>query len=100
MKKYAVSFVFFISLGETEKDYNISFEEKTQFVRDINKKDELKSYDVYQDDENWCIECVAHIKAKSIDEVKNVMKQAFGNYSHDFWYHYIKGIDNSDYWEP
>lgn len=100
MKKYAVSFVFLISFGETRKDYNISFEEKTQFVRDINKKDELKSYDVYQDDENWYIECVAHIKAKSIDEVKNVMKQVFGNYSHDFWYHYIKGIDNSDYWEP
>ena len=100
MKKYEVSFVFFISLGETEEDYNISVTKKNQFIKELNKKTELRSYDAYEDGEDWCIDCIAYINAKSIKDTEKIMENVFGKLDYTFDYHYIKGIDNSDYWQP
>lgn len=73
---------------------------KNQFVKELDKKTELRSYDAYEDGEDWCIDCIAHINAKSIKDTEKIMENVFGKLDYTFDYHYIKGIDNSDYWQP
>jgi hypothetical protein len=94
MKKYEVGFVFFI-----ESD-NVAG--KDALLDELDLIDEVTLRNVYNDGEDWNIECVAEIESKAtknIDEaVDKKLRKLLPNVCWD--YHYIKGIDNDYYWQP
>ena len=61
---------------------------------------EVVDYDVENDGEDWCVNCIAQIHADSIDNAKEAMEQLFANVPFNWDYHYIKGLDTQDYYEP
>jgi hypothetical protein len=94
MKKYEVGFVFFI-----ESD-NVAG--KDALLDELDLIDEVTLRNVYNDGEDWNIECVAEIESKAtknIDEaVDKKLRKLLPNVCWD--YHYIKSIDNDYYWQP
>ena len=94
MKKYEIGFVFFIESENTE--------EKNKLVSDLNRMNQITVTDIYNDGEDWNVECTATIECnatKKIDDaIHNILIDLLPNVCWD--YHYIKGIDNDFYWQP
>ena len=99
---YEISFVYFIDLTE---DYENSIVEKDELLDALDNVSEVTSYDVENDGEDWCIECIAEVQSgakRNIDDaldrklhelLKKVPYTAMD-------YHYMKGLDNDFYWCP
>ena len=97
MKEYEVSFVFFIE--------NEDIESKDELLDALDEISEIEYDDVYDDGEDWNIECTATIKSgatrKIDDAIDNKLKKLLDDAPYAAWdYHYIKGIDNDFYWQP
>ena len=98
MGVYEVGFVFFI-----ENDNEDSVERKDNLLDELDVIDEIVSYDVSDDGEDYNIECTAKIECevngnRADDVVHKVLMEMLPNETWD--YHYIKGINNSFYWAP
>lgn len=94
MKEYEIGFVFFIENENTE--------EKDELLDELDDIREVEYDDVYDDGEDWNVECTATIECnatKKIDDaIHNILIDLLPNVCWD--YHYIKGIDNDFYWQP
>lgn len=93
--KYEVCFTFFIESGTKE-----GIELKNTLLEELAKIPEIVDYDVYDDGEDWCIDCIAEVICDTIENVDSNMSNLLKD-TYVVWdYHYIKGIDNNDYWQP
>ena len=97
---YQVSFTFYIALGEDRISYQKSIKSKNKLLDILDTIKEVVDYDVENDGEDWCVNCIAQIHADSIDNAKEAMEQLFANVPFNWDYHYIKGLDTKDYYEP
>ncbi len=98
--EYEVDFTFFINLGEDETKYEESISKKDNLLDLLDTIQEIVDYDVENDGEDWCINCIAKVTAKSIKQVDSKMKKLLLG-TNCFWdYHYIKGLNNNEYWQP
>ena len=98
MKKcneYEVSFTFFISLEEEE-----SIATKDELLDLLDTINEVSDYDVDNDGEDWCINCIAIVNASKINSVFNKMEKLLKDTNISWDYHYIKGLNTSEYWQP
>ena len=93
MKRYKVSFVFFISCGDTEQEYNESITEVNQHISWLNQINDNIKTDCYDDGYDWNVECVLEIEAPSVKKVKVKMEEILKASKYDFQYHYIKCLD-------
>ena len=94
MNIYEVDFTFFIESGNEN-----SVATKDKLLDMLNSIKMVEVYDVYDDDEDWCIDCIAEVKAESADKVDTAMNKLLEGIDIIWDYHYIKGIDNDEYWE-
>jgi len=99
-KSYEVSFTFFISLGENKSEYQQSIIIKDKALDLLDKITEIDNYDVYKDDEDWCINCIAEVKADTIKNVDKELNRLLRPINLPWDYHYIKGIDTKEFWQP
>ena len=100
MNKYEVGFTFFISLGENKKEYKESIVKKDSLLDLLDGMSEIENYDVENDGEDWCINCTATIKAETISQVDWKMYNLLNNVNFTWDYHYIKGLNNDEFWQP
>lgn len=98
--EYEVDFSFFISLGDNKIEYKESIAQKDILLDLLDTMPEIVNYEVENDGEDWCINCIANIRAKSIKQVDAKMNKLLYNANCPWDYHYIKGIDNNEYWQP
>ena len=91
--EYEVSFTFFIGIGECKDERKQSILKKDELLDLLDEKSEIVSYDVENDGEDWCINCIANVTANKIDGLLSDTNTTWD-------YHYIKGIDTDEYWEP
>ena len=89
--EYEVSFVFFVTSATIDK-----------LLSKLNSIPNIQVQDVYEDDdEEWNVECVARVSCKTIEEVDLKMHKLLDRVGLTSWdYHYIKGLDNHEYWQP
>lgn len=97
---YEVGFTFFINLGENEKEYKQSINRKDNLLGMLDTMPEIIDYVVDNDNEDWCISCIANVTAKNIEHVSSEMEKLLGNINCTWDYHYIKGLDTNEYWQP
>ena len=98
--EYEVGFTFFISLGHNETEYEESISRKDNLLDLLDTMQEIVNYEVENDGEDWCVNCIANVTAKSIKQVDSKMKKLLLD-TDCFWdYHYIKGLNNNEYWQP
>ena len=94
MKKYEIGFVFFIESA------NVA--DKDRLLDELDLIDEVVSYDVTDDGEDWNIECVAVIESGATRNIDNAidkkLRKLLPNVCWD--YHYIRGLNNDYYWQP
>ena len=95
MNKYEVSYTFFISLEEED-----SIATKDELLDLLDTIKEVFDYDVDNDGEDWCIDCIANVSASKINGVFNKMEKLLNDTNISWDYHYIKGLDTSEYWQP
>ena len=104
--KFKIGFVFFIDLL---RDYDRSIVVKDKVLDELDKIDEVVNYEVFNDGEDWNIECTAIVEAPNEDSVKDALREKLSGaidayvdetISCTYYYHYIKGIDNPYSWEP
>lgn len=88
--EYLVSLVFFV-----ESD-NIA--RKDRLVSRLNSFNYVDIIDIYDDGEDWNIECEVRIKCNNPDAIHTKLILKLPNNTWD--YHYIKGVDNDYYWQP
>lgn len=88
---YEVSFTFFVGIE--------NFDIKDELLTYLTTIPEIE-YDVDTDEEDWCVNCIARIQATSINNTEKVLKTLIRKTSVTWDYHYIKGIDTKEYWEP
>lgn len=93
--EYEVSFTFFIESGTKE-----GIEMKDTLLEELDTIPQIFVYDVYDDGEDWCIDCIAEVICDTIENVDSNMSNLLKNTEVCWDYHYIKGIDNNDYWQP
>ena len=90
---YEVDFTFYVASGNKETKNNL-----------LHKLDNIKTvdvYHVYDDGEDWCINCIAEVETDNINKVDAAMDELLADIEYMWDYHYIKGIiDNDDYWTP
>jgi hypothetical protein len=98
--EYEVGFTFFISLGENKMEHNQSIITKDELLDLLDIIHEIDDYDVENDGEDWCVNCIAHITAETIKDVDEKMNQLLANVDITWDYHYIKGINTNEYWQP
>jgi hypothetical protein len=94
MSNYNVSFVFFV---ESENNDN-----KDALLYKLDAIKEVECVDVYDDGEDWNIECTATIECGAKKNIDNAIhKKLIKLLPNVCWdYHYIKGTDNGFYWQP
>ena len=98
--EYEVDFTFFISLGHNETEYEESISRKDNLLDLLDTMQEIVNYEVENDGEDWCVNCIANVTAKSIKQVDSKMKKLLLD-TDCFWdYHYIKGLNNNEHWQP
>lgn len=94
MKKYEIGFVFFVNSENTN--------EKNKLVSDLNRMNPITVLAIYDDGEDWNIECRAEIECSAkrniSDAIHKTLIKLLPNVCWD--YHYIKGIDNDFNWQP
>ncbi len=89
-KEYLVSLVFFVESDDVSmKDKLVSELKSLKFVDVI---------EVYNDGEDWNIECEVSVKCNNINNIDFQLLVLLPSNAWD--YHYIKGIDNDFYWQP
>lgn len=98
MATYKVGFVFFIADNDDD-----AIKRKDNLLDELDNIDEITTYDVLNDGEDWNIECIAMIRCepngkRDYDAVHKAMMDILPNETWD--YHYIKGVDNEFYWQP
>lgn len=98
--EYEVSFTFYISLGENQPEYKRSILEKDRLLDMLDRRPQIVNYDVEKDDEDWCINCIANITAKNIKVVDRKMEKLLEPIYTTWDYHYIKGLNTDEYWQP
>lgn len=98
--KYEVGFTFFINLGENEKEYKQSINRKDNLLDLLDTMSEIIDYEVDKDDEDWCISCIANVTAENIEHASSVIEKLLNNINCTWDYHYIKGLDTNEYWQP
>ena len=98
--KYEVGFTFFITLGENRMEYKQSISRKDKLLDLLDTMSEIVDYDVEKDDEDWCINCIANVTAENIEQVNNKIEELLSNTNCTWDYHYIKGLDTNEYWQP
>lgn len=94
MKRYEIGFVFFVALDDEDSA------RKDALLDELDLIDEIDSYDVTRDDEDWNIECTATLSAKSVNDADKRLTKLLYDLPYTWDYHYIKGIDNTDYYQP
>ena len=61
---------------------------------------EVDVYDVTNDGEDWCINCILTFSCRSIkfahEQAEKLLKEVNATWD----YHYIKGTNNDEYWQP
>ena len=94
MKTYEIGLVFFIESENVGK--------KDSLLDELDLTNDVEYYDVYDDGEDWNVECIATIESgahKNIDDaIHNKLLKLLPKVCWD--YHYIKGIDNDFHWQP
>jgi len=98
--EYEVDFTFFIGLGVDDDEYKESVTQKDRLLDLLDTMPEIVNYEVENDGEDWCINCIANVTAKSIKQVDTKMRKLLYNTDCAWDYHYIKGINNDEYWQP
>ena len=73
--EYEVDFTFFISLGYDKTEYKESISKKDNLLDLLDTMPEIVNYEVENDGEDWCINCIANIMAKSIKQVDGKMNR-------------------------
>ena len=95
MNIYEVDFSFYIVSGNEN-----SVATKDNLLNMLNSLNMVDVYDVYDDGEDWCVNCIAEVKAESVDKVDAAMDVLLSDIDILWDYHYIKGIvDSDEYWE-
>lgn len=98
--EYEVDFTFFISIGSDRAEYEESINEKDNLLDLLDSMSEIVNYEVENDGEDWCINCIANITAKSIDDADIEMKNLLFDIDCTWDYHYIKNLNINEYWQP
>ena len=96
---YEASISFF--LADDEPDV---IERKDKFLDALDEIDEVDYTDVYDDGEDWCIDCLVNLtltpKGDISDQVYNIINNMLPDNAPCWDFHYIKGTDNDYYWQP
>ena len=97
MNTYKVDFSFYIVSGNEDSIAN-----KDNLLDKLDMINNIDVYDVYDDGEDWCVNCIAEMKAKNIKGLALEMKKMLDNIKTTWDYHYIRGIidDDDEYWQP
>lgn len=98
--KYELSFTFFICVGEDRSSREIQSNKKNSLIDLIDKIDCISDYEVENDGEDWCINCLASIHAKSFGEADGKLTSRLNDIPFFWDYHYIRNIENGLYYEP
>ena len=95
VKIFEASISFFIALGKGAKD------KKDAIVSKLENISEIEIEDVYNDGEDWCIDCMVTVSARSGEMADKKITKMLNNKVNSTWdYHYIKGVNNGYYWQP
>jgi hypothetical protein len=97
MAKYEVAFVFFIEREDTNR--------KNALVSDLNRINPITVSDIYDDGEDWNVECIAEFECNAKGHIDRALDHKLatllkGKTYAAMDYHYMKGIDNDFYWHP
>ena len=94
-KRYEIGFVFFISIEEED-----AIERKDTLLDALDENGIF--YDVYNDGEDWNIDCIAKIKATSGKKAEMQLEKMIGTtIPYEAWdYHYVRGLDDNYRWQP
>ena len=93
MNNYEVDFTFFIESNDTKS--------KDILLEELKEIDCIDVYDVNNDGEDWCVDCLANLSCQAIEDVDSAMDMLLEDISISAWdYHYIKGTDTKEYWQP
>lgn len=95
MNIYEIDFTFFLESGNED-----SIERKDTLLDTLYTIKTVDVYDVYDDGEDWCVNCIAEVEADNIDSVDAAMATLLAKTDETWDYHYVKGIDNEEYWQP
>ena len=93
-KIFKASISFFIALGKGAKD------KKDAVVSKLEKISEVEIEEVYNDGEDWCIDCMVTVSARSGESAEKKIAKVANKVDATWDYHYIKGINNGYYWQP
>lgn len=93
-KSYEIGLVFFIESENVGK--------KDSLLDELDLTDDVEYYDVYDDGEDWNVECITTIESCAIKNIDDAIhKKLLKLLPKVCWdYHYIKGIDNDFHWQP
>ena len=96
---YEASISFFIANDE----YDV-INRKDKFLDALDEIDEIDYTDVYDDGEDWCIDCIANLtltpQGDVSDQIYNIINNILPDNAPCWDFHYIKGIDNDYEWQP
>lgn len=99
-KNYEIGFVFFISVED--EDAVSRKDSLLDALDELGVRHSVYYHDIYNDGEDWNIECTADIRAKNGKNAEAKFETLINSIAqYETWdYHYIKGTDNNYYWQP
>ena len=60
---------------------------------------EINVYDVYDNGNDWCIDCTVTVSCNSLKEADKIITKLANKGNVTWDYHYIKGLNNDEYWQ-
>lgn len=97
INQYQADITFFINLTDDREE---SILQKDKLLDMLDTMQEINVYDVTDDGEDWCINCIVKVSCDSIKKADKKIRELLGG-TNRFWdYHYIKGVDTDEYWQP
>lgn len=91
---FGASISFFIALEKGAK------EKKDAVISKLEKISEVEVEEVYNDGEDWCIDCMVTVSARNGESAEKKIAKVANKVNVTWDYHYIKGINNGYYWQP
>ena len=85
---------------DSVSDHKNSIQVKDNLLDILDTIPEIEVQDVCDDGEDWCIDCAVTVSCNSIKEAGKIITKLANEGDVTWDYHYIKGLDNNEYWQP
>ena len=95
MNEYEGSISFYIDSSEDG-----AVDKKDEAVEKLESMDNVDVYNVYDDGEDWCIDCNINVSCDSIKEADKAVTELANEIGVCWDWHYLKGLDTDEYWQP